>query len=370
MKKTLAFLLGLAMATPMFASEVAEPEANPAPQQSKVEEVIAKLPVKLSGYLQTGLNWNKNDGGRSSSSFEAKRLRLIMDGKVTSNITFRLQIEAFNNTESKAINGQRNLQVMDAFATWKIKPSFQVRAGQFYTPMGFENYDISPATLETVNFSDICYNIACRNAINQPKVDYGRDLGVMVMGDLLPHEDGFNQLSYNVALTNGAPQMTNDDNASKDLIGALTYRPIKHLMIKAAYNWGEYGPAYETMNRFIAGAWYNNPTGLDLRAEFGMLKGAKVSDGVYGVDEMGAYVLAGYHIGKWLPVVRWDMYKDNADKTTKSNYNNILAGVSYEVCKNFKLQANYSHKMYTSDAKKKLGYDFSDQIFLMGIFKF
>ncbi len=363
MKKTLAFLLGLAIATPMFASEVAEPEANPAPQQSKVEEVIAKLPVKLSGYLQTGWHWTKTDDAKSTSSFEAKRLRLIMDGKVTSNITFRLQLEAFNNNASKAQNGQRNIQVMDAFATWKIKPAFQLRAGQFYTPMGFENYDISPATLETVNFSDICYNMACRNAVNQTDVDYGRDLGVMIMGDLLPHEDGFNQLSYNLALTNGAPSMKNDDNASKDLIAALTWRPIKHLMVKGAYNWGEYGPNWQPMNRMIVGAWYNNPTGLDLRAEYGMIKAKQ--NGVTIVDEQGAYVLAAYHVGKWLPVVRWDMYKDKAGVAGYSDYNRALVGVSYELCKNVKFQANYLHKMPNADGAKN-----SNEIFLMGIFKF
>ena len=83
MKKTLAFLLGLAIATPMFASEVAEPEAAP---QNNVESILAKMPVKVSGYLQTGWHWTKTDDAKSTSSFEAKRLRLIMDGKVTSNI--------------------------------------------------------------------------------------------------------------------------------------------------------------------------------------------------------------------------------------------------------------------------------------------
>ena len=371
MKKTLAFLLGLAIATPMFASEVAEPEANPAPQQTKVEDIIAKLPVKVSGYLQTGWNWTKNDAA-STSSFQAKRLRLMIDGKVTNNVSFRLQVEAFNGIKGSTNgNGQKNLQVMDAFATWKIKPSFQVRAGQFYTPMGFENYDISPATLETVDFSNICYRMACRNAIGYDFVDYGRDLGVMILGDLLPHEDGFNQLSYNVVLSNGSLPCTDDTNNSKDLIGALTWRPIKHLMIKAAYNWGEYSNgenAYLPMNRFIAGAWYNNPTGIDLRGEFGMIKGKK--DGVTYVDEKGAYVLAGYHAGKWLPVVRWDMYKDDMKKTTTNNYNRILAGVSYEVCKNFKLQANYNHSFYNDDVKNATGLDGADQIQIMGLFKF
>ncbi len=367
MKKTLAFLLGLAIATPMFASEVAEPEANPAPQNN-VEAILAKLPVKVSGYLQTGWNWTDN-GKSSSSSFQAKRLRLMIDGKVSSNIAFRLQVEAFNGIAGSTNgNGQKNLQVMDAFATWSIKPSFKLRAGQFYTPMGFENYDISPATLETVDFSNICYRMACRNAIGYDFVDYGRDLGVMILGDVLPSEEGFNYLSYNVVLSNGSLPCKDDNNKSKDLIGAITVRPIKHLMIKGAYNWGEYSNAngkYLPMNRFIVGAWYNNPTGLDLRAEYGMIKSDEGN-----VDEKGAYVLAGWHAGKWLPVVRWDMYKDDKNKTTTNNYNRILAGLSYEVCKNFKLQANYNHSFYNKDVEAANGIDGADQIQIMGIFKF
>lgn len=389
MKKTLAFVLGLAIATPMFATEVAEPEAAPAPQNS-VEQILAKLPVKVSGYLQTGWNWTDN-GKTSSSSFQAKRLRLMVDGKVASNVAFRLQIEAFNGIAGSTNgNGQKNLQVMDAFATWKIKPQFQVRAGQFYTPMGFENYDISPATLETVDFSNICYRMACRNAIAYDFVDYGRDLGVMLMGDVLPAEEGFNYLSYNVALTNGNLPCKDDNNKSKDLIAALTVRPIKNLMIKGAYNWGEYNRTKTTqvadsetgvvspvnvveyknqpLNRFIIGAWYNNPAGLDLRAEYGFIKSKK--DKVTSVDEQGAYVLAAYHLGKWLPVVRWDMYKDDMNELSTNNYNRVLAGVSYEVCKNFKLQANYNHSFYSSKVEKANGTDGADQIQIMGLFKF
>ncbi len=376
MKKTLAFLLGLAIATPMFATEAPEAVAEPTPaKDNTVQQILSKLP-KVSGYLQTGWNYTKNDAA-STSSFQAKRLRLMIDGNVAPNISFRLQVEAFNGINSrwqednKVGQGQKDLQVMDAFATWKIKPSFQLRAGQFYTPMGYENYDISPATLETVDFSNICYRMACRNAVGYNYVDYGRDLGVMVFGDLLPHEDGFNQLTYNVVLSNGSLPCKDDNNKSKDLIGALTFRPIKNLSIKAAYNWGEYSDGsnkYLPMNRFIAGAWYNDPTGLDLRAEFGMIKGKK--DNVTYVDEKSAYVLAAYHVGKWLPVVRWDMYKDDMNKTSANNYNRVLAGVSYQVTSNFKLQANWNHTMYSDDAKKELKFDTAEQIQIMGLFKF
>ena len=97
-------------------------------EPAKWEKVLEKLP-KLSGYLQTG--WNYNSVGNGSSSFQAKRLRLIMDGNVVKNVSFRLQIEAFNGIAGSTNgNGQKNLQVMDAFVTAKISKAFQIRAGQ------------------------------------------------------------------------------------------------------------------------------------------------------------------------------------------------------------------------------------------------
>lgn len=383
MKKFLSFMIAAVAACPaVFATEVAEAEAEAAaaPQQSTWEKVVANMP-KISGYLQTGWNYTSNKNS-SSSSFQAKRLRLIMDGKVGEKVAFRLQIEAFNGIAGSTNgNGQKNIQVMDAFATYTVSPAFKIRAGQFYTPLGYENYDISPATLETVDFSNIVYRIACRNPYEYNLVDYGRDLGVMFMGDLGDSGKGFKYFHYDVALTNGSIPCKDDRNKSKDLYVSATIRPIKNLNVKATYNWGEYSSQalaggtgavaptgankYNPMSRFVAGAWYNDPNGLDLRGEYGFMS-SKV-DGNKVVDEQGAYVLAGYHAGKFLPIVRWDMYKDKMHETTTNNYNRILVGLTYQPISNVKVQLNYGHFMYDED---KVGLKSSEQIQLMGLFKF
>lgn len=365
-------LMSVLLITPDAMAVNSSKSAEDDDKNETLEKIMSMMP-KVSGYLQTGWNYTSNDE-KSTSSFQAKRLRLILDGNVSSNIDFRLQIEAFNGISgTRNGRGQKNLQVMDAFATWKIRPEFKIRAGQFYMPIGFENYDISPATLETVDFSNIVYRMVTRNPISYDYIDYGRDLGVMIMGDLLPSDEGFNYLSYDVALTNGALPAKDDNNKSKDFIASLRVRPMKHLMLKGSFNWGEYAQEfsdnlgqYQSMNRFIVGAWYNNPKGLDLRAEFGKIK----SDSDIKIDETGAYVLAGWHAGKWLPVVRWDMYEDAENEYTGNNYNRILAGVSYQVTNNFKLQANYNHKMYTDEAEEALGYDSDNQLQIMALFKF
>lgn len=343
-------------------------------EESTLQRILEKMP-KISGYLQTG--WNYSDAGSGSSSFQAKRLRFLVDGNVSNMISVRLQLECFNGISGSLNgNGQKNIQVMDAFATAKIAKEFQIRAGQYYLPIGYENYDISPATLETVDFSNVCYRMVCRNPISYNIVDYGRDLGVMLLGDLLPNtKEGFNYISYNLSLSNGSLPCKDDNNKSKDIVAALTVRPIKYLNFKGAYNWGEYAGTvngktytYQPMSRYIVGAWYNDPTGLDLRAEYGHIQSK--DNGSCIIKENGAYVLAGYHVGEFLPIIRYDIYRDKVNNTTTNNYNRILLGLTYQIDKNVKLQANYNYMKYTDETKEVLGKSGANQLQLMAIFKF
>lgn len=411
MKKGLSLLLvSAAFATPMFAvengtqmltsvnetavtTETAITDSVAQKEQTTWEKIISHMP-KFSGYLQTGWNWSKTSatGSRASSSFQAKRLRLIMDGNVGEKVDFRLQIEAFNGIAGSTNgNGQKTVQVMDAFATLKLMPELKIRVGQFYTPLGYENYDISPKTLETVDFSNIVYRMACRNPYEYNVIDYGRDLGVMIMGDAFDSGKGFRYLHYDLALTNGSLPTKDDRNSSKDVYASVTVRPMKYFNIKTTYNYGRYSTQniggstgvgsgkYSPMNRMVVGAWYNDPQGLDLRAEYGLMK-SKV-DGIKFIDEQGAYFLAAYHLNKWLPMVRWDMYKDSSEqgaagvvtgnnKTTTNNYNRILLGVNYQLYKNVTIQFNYHHYFYNKDVEAANGYAATNQIQLMGRFAF
>ena len=199
----------------------------------------------------------------------------------------------------------------------------------------------------------------------------------MLIGDINKY------FHYDFAVTNGSIPCKDDNNNTKDIYASVTIKPFKNFNVKATYNWGEYNPQalaggaapgqgvskYMPMNRFVVGAWYNDPNGLDLRAEYGFMKSDK--DGKTYVDEQGAYVLAGYHAGKFLPLVRWDMYKDDVNKTSAGcNYNRILVGCTYQLFKNVKIQLNYGHFMYSDDVKKAGGLEKSEQVQLMGLFKF
>ena len=363
-----------------FTDSTANKEFMDSPKQSTLKEVLKNLP-KISGYLQTG--WNYSTAGKGTSSFQAKRLRFIVDDAISNIFSLRLQLEFFNGISgSTNANGQKNVQVMDAFATAKISDAFKIRAGQFYLPIGYENYDISPATLETVDFSNICYRMVCRNPISYNFIDYGRDLGIMIMGDLFPNvQKGFNYLSYNLAITNGSLPSKDDNNKSKDVVTSLEVRPCKFLNLKGSFNWGKYAGSlqdpntqttktcqYQGMTRYILGAWYNNPMGIDFRTEYGHIESK--NQGSFIIKENGFYVLAGYHAGNFLPVLKYELYRDDISKASINNYNRILCGLTYQINKSIKLQANYNYTKYTSKAKAVIGKSGANQIQIMGMYKF
>lgn len=382
MKKNFCYLVILCCACLVCTVARAETKNDPAAEPAGVSQpneeellnkVLAKLP-KLSGYIQTGYNWGDKNGD-NRSSFQLKRMRLLLDKKISKTFDFRAQFECFSGSVDGTFYKKKVITVMDAFVNAHVSKWLHFRAGQYYLPLGFENYDISPATLETIDFSNICYRMVCRNAISTPNlIDYGRDLGVMAYGDLFENEEkGFNYLSYNISLTNGYLPTLNDDNKCKDFVARLTFRPIKKLSIMGSYNYGEYkteieGVAkdYLPMNRVIAGAWYYDPNGLDIRAEYGHIESDEAN-----VKEDGLYILAAYKIGKFLPVVRWDMYRDKANKISANNRDAYLVGASYEVIKNIKFQLNYIHSVYTDkvkDAGTRTGAGNSLQIMLLAKF--
>ena len=182
-------------------SEVAQ--ANNDDLTKQVNKLLSILP-KFSGYIQTGYNWGDKNGD-NRSSFQLKRMRLIIDKKVSKTFDFRAQLECFSGSVDNSAYKKKVITVMDAFVNAHITDALHFRAGQYYLPLGFENYDISPSTLETVDFSNICYRMVCRNAISSADlIDYGRDLGVMAYGDLFKSRDQkFSYLSYQLSLTNG-----------------------------------------------------------------------------------------------------------------------------------------------------------------------
>lgn len=372
MKKYLLALCCIAAITPVTC--LAErADSTLTAQTGSWEHFVSKLP-RISGYLQTG--WNYNSLNEGTSTFQVKRLRLMLDGTINERASFRLQVEGFSGTPAHH-NGQKSLQIMDAYATYKFNQAIQVRAGQFNSPLCYENYNLSPATMETIDFSSLCSRILFRNALGYDYSDFGRDLGIMIMGDILPTAQGFSRISYNISLTNGHLPSIDDNNKSKEIQAVIFYRPAKYLNLKGGYNFGEYtgeknpaGHKYQPMHRAVAGIWYDCPTGLNIRGEYGHC--SAIHNGEYIINENSFYILAAWNAKRFVPVVRYEYYRNKIDKSaTNANYDKYLAGLNFIACKNIKLQANYTLTSYTRQSRiLNNGHKTSDQIQIMGVFSF
>jgi hypothetical protein len=380
--KTAALACALVACTAAWAGSPTEgnetsastPQQNARGQNEGIERILAAMP-KVSGYVQAGYWWaDRNAGDRST--FQMKRMRLILDKQISRRFDFRAQFEVFSSSYDGTPYAKKVMTVMDAFVNARVNKAVNFRAGQYYLPLGFENYDISPATLEMIDFSSITYRIVCRNPISSPGlIDYGRDIGVMMYGDLFENVDkGFSYLSYNLSVTNGNLPTLLDNNKSKDIVGRLTIRPIRDLRITGSYNWGEYlGPnasgdieSYLPMNRYIVGVWYNHPRGLVIRSEWGRMESTRGQ-----IREQGLYVMAGYRVGRWLPVARWDRYRDMNLGASPANRDNLLAGVSYEANNNVKFQLNYIHSIPPDVVRAARVRTLSgNSVQIMGLFKF
>lgn len=356
-------------------------------KQSWFEKNKEYLP-RLSGYLQTGYNYNSF--GEGLSTFMVKRLRLVIDGNIKK-FSYKVQFEGFSGVNvGSRWEKQRLIQILDAFAQYSFKNSIQLRVGQFSSPMGYENYMVSPLTNVTIDYAAICSRMVLRNAVGYSYSDYGRDLGVMLLGNLFKANDGHDYLQYNIAVTNGHLPSVNDNNKSKDIICALTFWPTKLWNVKLAYNWGEYTPdsfsgnilmdphpwntvtghKYVPLNRLIVGSWYNNPTGWYVRGEFGYQSSSKY--GVKLVEEYGAYLVFAYQFPKWIPVIRGDFYRDIVNPKYPDNRLRGLVGCSFIANKHIKIQLNYLLSRYTHEAayhanKNRL---YSNELLLMGLFSF
>lgn len=358
-------------------------------KQSAWEKYRQYLPT-ISGYIQTGYNYNSYGDGLST--FMVKRMRLIVGGNITSKGQYKIQLEAFNGVNvGSRWEKQKIIQILDAYGQYNFNDAVQLRAGQFSTPAGYENYIISPLTNVTIDYASICSRMVMRNAVGHNYSDFGRDLGLMLLGNLFKSASGnFHYLQYNLALTNGHLPTVNDNNKSKDIIAALTIWPVSKFNFKIAYNWGEYTPdsfsgnidnnsypwntvagkKYIPLHRFIAGAWYNNPQGWYLRTEYGHL--SSTYNNVKLVQESAFYIVCAYQFKKWIPVLRYDWYHDNINKSGADNRHRGLIGCTFIANNHIKIQLNYQLSHY--DRLAAMAHNGSkrnsSELLLMGLFSF
>ena len=175
---------------------------------------FAKDYMSLSGYLQGGFQTPGVGGDEPSSTFYLKRARVSLTGNVPQdNIDYRLQVDMAGSPK-----------ICDLYFRYKPSAAFNVQLGQFKIPFAIENDIYGPTTVEFIDYSYITTLLA-RNADRFDGISAGgRDIGLQLYGGF-GEARGYNILSYNLGIFNGAGINKADNNDAKDVVARLIFKP-------------------------------------------------------------------------------------------------------------------------------------------------
>ncbi len=296
--------------------------------------------VEVHGYAQAGYTW-KNQDGSNSNTFDIKRALFWAKANVTDRWSF-LFMHDFSSVVQEFYTDYR-------FSRGK---EFSVRVGQFKNSYSMQN-PLSPTKLDLIDCysQSVVYLAGCgSDPLNG--VQYGRDLGIMLFGDV------FNdKLHYEFAVMNGSGINVKDNNNHKDIIGKLEYRIKPNMRVVATGQLGK-GHALEeskycpdikkgedyTRNRWSLGAeWKEHAEGVDYWKNRTAQVQAEVLGGRDGNNNsIGAYVTACVPVWKGLDVIASADYF-NYNTSLDMNQMNFVGGVQYWFYKTCRIQLQYTN---------------------------
>lgn len=286
--------------------------------------------IKLSGYAQLGYTYN--DTGSETNEFDIKRIIFMAEGKVTDKWSCFFMYNFANSGST-----------LEVYTEYKFLPQLTARIGQFKTMYSMES-QISPCDTELINcYSQVVNYLAGINGSDPLYGSHGgRDMGLMIYGDLLN-----NLMTYNIAIMNGQGINVKDKNNNKDIVGSLVVKPLNWLSVGATFNKGKgcavaessinptikVGESY-TRNRWSAGATIKTKP-ISLRTEY--LAG---KDGSIKSD--GYFVTASAHLlPKFDMIASYDYI--NRNKAIDDKQTNYVVGVQYHFYPRCRIQAQYTH---------------------------
>ena len=341
MKRSLFRSATLAVLMAAMSSQQAMGQQSSQQDIDWMQEITSR--VTFNGYAQAG--WSYQDpNGMKTNSYNLKRTLLWAKARITDRWSF-LFMHDFNSV------------VQEFYTDYRItrNNALSVRFGQFKHSYTMEN-PMSPTQLELIDvYSQAVLYLAGEGPDPLNGVNYGRDQGLMVFGDLFK-----NVVHYELALMSGQGINRKDQNNQKDLIAKLELRPLKGLRIvgsgylgtgnaadSAAWNTVKKGENYKR-NRYSAGieyktlsysaAKYKEARPASIRAEW---LGGK--DG--NVGSRGGYVTTCVPVVGALDVVASGETFDRNTGVEGWDQTNLTLGLQYWFYKKCRLQLQYTRCM-------------------------
>ena len=338
MKKQTWMTATLAVAMAVFSSTAAMGQQRSDADIDWMKDFTSR--ITLNGYAQAG--WSYQDpSGQKTNSYNLKRTLLWAKARITDRWSF-LFMHDFSSVPQEFYTDYRVTK----------NNALTVRFGQFKHSYTMEN-PMSPTQLELIDvYSQAVLYLAGEGPDPLNGVNYGRDQGLMVFGDLFK-----NTLHYELALMSGQGINRKDQNNQKDLIAKLELRPIDGLRIvgsgylgtgnavdSAAWNTIRKGQNYKR-NRYSVGAEYKTSAycpGQYKEARPASIRfewlGGKDGD----VNSRGGYVTMCIPVYDALDVVASGETFDRNTKVAGWDQTNLTLGLQYWFYKKCRVQLQYT----------------------------
>ncbi|WP_051523583.1 hypothetical protein [Prevotella sp. MA2016] len=297
--------------------------------------------ITLNGYAQGG--WSYQDpNGVKTNAYNLKRTLLWAKAKITDRWSF-LFMHDFSSV------------VQEFYTDYRVSNGNEltVRLGQFKHSYTMEN-PLSPTQLELVDvYSQAVLYLAGEGPDPLNGVNYGRDMGLEVYGDLAQ-----GVLHYELALMSGQGINRKDLNNQKDFIAKLELRPMPGFRVVASgylgtgnavgvakwnpdinvgdnYKRNRYSVGAEYKTQAYTGSKYKEARPASIRAEW--LGG---QDG--NVGSRGGYVTTCIPVVDALDIVASGETFDRNTKVEGWDQTNLTIGLQYWFYKKCRMQLQYT----------------------------
>ena len=300
--------------------------------------------ITLNGYAQGG--WSYQDANdKPQNAYNLKRTLLWAKARITDRWSFMFMHD-FSSV------------VQEYYTDYRVTKGNEltVRFGQFKHSYTMEN-PMSPTQLELVDvYSQAVLYLAGEGPDPLNGVNYGRDMGLEVYGDLA---NGV--LHYNLGLMSGQGINRKDQNNQKDFIAKLELRPIDGFRVVASgylgtgcavgtaawnpeinvgdnYKRNRYSVGAEYKTQPYTGSKYKEARPASIRAEW--LGG---QDG--NVGSRGGYVTTTIPVVDALDIVASGETFDRNTKVDGWDQTNLTVGLQYWFYKKCRMQLQYTRCM-------------------------
>ena len=300
--------------------------------------------ITLNGYAQGG--WSYQDANdKPQNAYNLKRTLLWAKARITDRWSFMFMHD-FSSV------------VQEYYTDYRLSKGNEltVRFGQFKHSYTMEN-PMSPTQLELVDvYSQAVLYLAGEGPDPLNGVNYGRDMGLEVYGDLAN-----DVLHYNLALMSGQGINRKDQNNQKDFIAKLELRPVQGFRVVASgylgtgcavgtaawnpeinvgdnYKRNRYSVGAEYKTQPYTGSKYKEARPASVRAEW--LGG---QDG--NVGSRGGYVTTTIPVVDALDVVASGETFDRNTKVEGWDQTNLTIGLQYWLYKKCRMQLQYTRCM-------------------------